>query len=72
MRTPLDWQDELTFGKHKGKNVGQVFDEDPAYLFWMANKTDWRFKGHVQECIDAEIESPGSFGPPDNYWGDHA
>jgi hypothetical protein len=30
---------KLTFGKHKGKTVGEIFDEAPDYIDWLINNT---------------------------------
>ena len=39
----------LLFGKYAGKTLGEVVDEDVAYLDWLAGLTDLRdpLKGHV-------------------------
>lgn len=31
----LTLDDKLPFGKHKGKNIGQVIIDDPDYLLWL-------------------------------------
>lgn len=60
---PLDWQDVLTFGKHEGKTLGQVFDEDRGYIEWLINETNHRVAAHVADAVDSVDD--------DNYWGDH-
>ena len=50
----LDWQDILPLGKYRGHMVGDIFDEDPGYLFWMINNTTVRFKEHVVNAVDEE------------------
>jgi uncharacterized protein (DUF3820 family) len=32
--------DEMPFGKHKGKALGTVIEEDISYVTWMLEKTD--------------------------------
>ena len=31
-------EDVITFGKHKGKTVEDVYYEDASYLSWLVNK----------------------------------
>lgn len=39
IRYDPSWDDfEITFGKHKGKSIGEVFEMDPGYLQWLAEK----------------------------------
>ena len=32
----------VPFGKHKGKRLGDLLDEDPAYLDWLSGLEDLR------------------------------
>jgi hypothetical protein len=43
---------EITWGKHKGKTVGDVYNEDPQYIVWLAKNGTPR-KG--QEAVFQEI-----------------
>ena len=38
--TLLNLDDELPFGKYKGKELWEVFEEDFPYIIWMVNNLD--------------------------------
>lgn len=52
--TALEYQ--ITFGKHSGKTLKQIYKEDRDYIKWLAGgeKTDARIKEAIT-IIDAEI-----------------
>ena len=57
---PLTENSELTFGKYKGKTVGEVCRIDPAYLVWLRDaKKDNRdyFAFPIHALLDAAILS---------------
>ena len=33
-------EDILRFGKHKGKSIRQVYEDDPTYIRWCLNSID--------------------------------
>lgn len=39
----------ITFGKHRGKTLGEVFVEDPQYIMWLANNYDGRSKERFEK-----------------------
>ena len=49
----LDWQDVLSFGKHKGETVGNVFDNDPSYLDYLIEHNIAYFCAHVVAALDS-------------------
>lgn len=41
-------------GKHQGKTIAAVYDEDPSYIEWLADKSNNTFlKGKAQEFLAA-------------------
>lgn len=52
VRHTLRLKDKLTFGKHKGKTIKEVLDNDPQYLVWLHEKT----KHKLQRVIYNEAE----------------
>jgi uncharacterized protein (DUF3820 family) len=47
-----DLQVSLPFGKYKGLTLGQVLEENPAYLDWMSRECDLR-EGRFAEAFGA-------------------
>jgi uncharacterized protein (DUF3820 family) len=45
----LGYDDEFTFGKHKGKVVSDVIEQDPEYLLWLIENTAWEFDEEVMQ-----------------------
>ena len=44
---------EITWGKHKGKTVGEVYSEDPQYILWLAREGKAR---PGQEIVFQEVQ----------------
>lgn len=42
MKKQLDVLDPMPIGKYKGSLVGTVIENDPDYVRWMIEKTDWQ------------------------------
>lgn len=49
-------KDVFNFGKHKGKTVGEVVDEDPTYICWVyENVSSFPIEREIyMDCYDAE------------------
>ncbi len=48
-------EDELGFGKHKGKTVAEVLDEDPSYIKWAIENNVTAFDDEVlDELADCD------------------
>ena len=54
-------QDAMPFGKHKGKQMQEVIDDDPRYVFWAINKTGLRLDDDAKKYFE-EILREHSFG----------
>ena len=46
----------ISFGKHKGKTVEQILEENPTYMVWVMNNTDKKLSKKLRDDIE-EIES---------------
>ena len=59
----------LDFGKHKGKTIKQLFDEDEeSYIMWMFENIDGKWSSKIEgelECRQAESDQIGR----DFMWG---
>ena len=42
----------LTFGKYRGKTIGDIFVEDPKYILWLNNK----YEGNLSDVIREKIK----------------
>ena len=56
----------LTFGKHNGKTVEWVVDNDPSYILWIDENTDWIVSNTVYAAAKKEAKSQKA----DRYMGD--
>lgn len=49
---PLEWHDTLSFGKHAGRTIEWIFDNDPSYLTWMQDEIEGiEFCEEIQDCL---------------------
>ena len=52
----LDLDHKLTFGKHKGKTIEDVLEDDPRYLRWcMENIDDFELDRAVEHLLHEKI-----------------
>jgi hypothetical protein len=56
----------LTFGKHNGKTVEWVVDNDPSYILWIDENTDWIVSNTVYAAAKKEAKNQKA----DRYRGD--
>lgn len=51
---------KITFGKHKGKTIGEILQEDSQYLDWMLtnDRTDDNLKKIIKQVMDASLSEP--------------
>jgi hypothetical protein len=54
-------QDAMPFGKHKGKQMQEVIDDDPRYVSWAINKTGFRLDEDAKKYFE-EILREHSLG----------
>lgn len=61
--------DVFTFGKHRGKTVRWVIDNDPSYILWCGENKICEFSQEILDnAEDADIpndgwhEEPGTYG----------
>lgn len=52
---PLNFEDNLPFGKYRGESVAEICEDDPRYLFWMFNNTDLQFSEEVVKYVESRI-----------------
>ena len=45
----------ISFGKYKGKTVGEVLLDDPSYILWLVDETD------IDVAIDIVDEAQDNF-----------
>ena len=45
----------MPFGKHKGRSLGDIADDDVLYLDWLIGQ-DW-LKADLRECVSVVCES---------------
>ena len=48
---------EITFGKHKGRRLSEVFAEDQSYVAWLAENTK---QAHIQAAAAAVVAAQGA------------
>jgi hypothetical protein len=68
----------LTFGKHKGKTIRVVLENDPSYIVWMAEELDANFSQDVLIAAQKAAKEQHRNWLRDNYddtgedddWGD--
>lgn len=48
---PLDFEDEIPFGKHKESTVAEVIDDDPKYMAWLLSEKPGMFTDDVEREI---------------------
>ena len=53
----------LNFGKHKGKELNQVADEHPAYLYSLLQHTEEQYKGTFYNKAWYQLETGEQFIP---------
>ena len=52
----LGYHDALTFGKHRGKTVREVIDQDPHYLEWaLLNVEGFELTDGAWKCLELEL-----------------
>jgi hypothetical protein len=57
--------DELTFGKHKGRTIREVIDEDRGWLVWLLENSD-RFA--LNAAAQAEFDAADDPRRPPRAW----
>ena len=50
-RSPLDWDDEMPFGKFKELEIKDIFEDDWKYLAWCRDNIGTKFSDDVLEGI---------------------
>lgn len=53
---PLDFEDEMPFGKHKGETVAEVIDDDPGYMVWLLSEDKCSFTDDVTREINKYVK----------------
>jgi hypothetical protein len=50
----LTFESVLPFGKHKGKTVNEVIEEEPGWVVWAARDNVLTFDNDVLMCAERE------------------
>lgn len=53
---PLDFEDEMPFGKYKGTTVAEVIDDDPQYMVWLYGEKPGTFTSDVEREIQKYVK----------------
>lgn len=53
---PLDFDDEMPFGKHKGETVAEVIDDDPSYMVWLLSEGKTGFTPEVEREVQKYVK----------------
>lgn len=48
--------DTMPFGKYKGELIGTVIEENPDYIYWAINNTDFRLDATGEKYLEEEME----------------
>ena len=52
--------DDLTFGAHKGRDLGSVISMEPSYIVWALDNVEWfTIDDEAQKMLDDVLESEG-------------
>jgi uncharacterized protein (DUF3820 family) len=54
MGNELGITDPMPIGKYRGQLVGTIIEEDPSYIRWMINNTEWRLDEAALEYLGDE------------------
>ena len=63
----------LTFGKHNGKTVQWVAENDPSYIIWIDENTDWIVSNtaySAAKLVWHDSMQPDPYDAVDDNWGD--
>lgn len=57
-QTVKDYNDVMTFGKHSGKTVDWIADNEPSYIVWLDDEGIVKFPDFIlEDAIESEMES---------------
>lgn len=48
----MNLETTIPFGKHKGHQIEDVIEDDPAYIRWLCENTDHDFDDDVYEALE--------------------
>ena len=48
---PLTLEDTIPFGKYRGVDVVDIVNDDPDYIEWVINNTEYEFDEEVMQLI---------------------
>lgn len=61
--------DELTFGKHKGRSVYWILEHEPGYILWLSDEKIVQFPDEILNDADEYSREEDDFDWLD-HWGD--
>ena len=56
-KTELGIDDKMTFGKYKGKEIGEIIDDDPSYLEWAVQNTHLELDTQASDLLTRELRA---------------
>lgn len=59
--------DELTFGKHKGKTVYWILEHEPSYILWLSDEKIVQFPDEILNNADEYEADKDYYDAIDNY-----
>jgi hypothetical protein len=51
----LGWDSQLTFGKHIGYTVEEVWKDRPEYICWLVDNTEIKFQQYILDAVDKQF-----------------
>lgn len=50
-----DFNDIVSFGKYKGRTIGDIYEHNPTYILWLNEKTDFKVRHRVLQACESRI-----------------
>jgi uncharacterized protein (DUF3820 family) len=60
-----DYDDVITFGKYRGKTIGDIADINPRYIIWLNEEKIVEFP---EDILEAAIIDDANNSPPESYF----
>ena len=64
-QTVTTYNDTLAFGKHKGKTVRWIVDNNPEYIIWLDEESVVEFP---EDILETAREEYADNSPPESYF----
>lgn len=60
--------DELTFGKHKGKSIYWILEHEPGYILWLSDEKIVQFPVDILEDAQNYADEQEDYSDDDFLW----